>query len=48
MPALDAIEVEGYKSIRAAKIELGAINVLIGATARASRTCSACSGCSPI
>jgi predicted ATPase len=31
MPALDSIEVEGYKSIRAAKIELGAINVLIGA-----------------
>jgi predicted ATPase len=31
MPALDAIEVEGYKSIRSAKIALGAINVLIGA-----------------
>jgi predicted ATPase len=31
MPALDSIEVEGYKSIRAAKIELGAVNVLIGA-----------------
>jgi predicted ATPase len=31
MPALDSIEVEGYKSIRSAKIELGAINVLIGA-----------------
>jgi predicted ATPase len=30
-PALDSIEVEGYKSIRAAKIDLGAINVLIGA-----------------
>lgn len=31
MPALDTIEVEGYKSIRSAKIGLGAINVLIGA-----------------
>src|ERR1044071_7945066 len=31
MAALDWIEVEGYKSIRSAKIELGAINVLIGA-----------------
>jgi predicted ATPase len=31
MAALDSIEVEGYKSIRAATIELGAINVLIGA-----------------
>ena len=31
MPALDAISVEGYKSIRSAKIDLGAINVLIGA-----------------
>jgi predicted ATPase len=30
MTALDAIEV-GYKSIRAAKIELGAVNVLSGA-----------------
>jgi hypothetical protein len=30
-PALDSIEVEGYKSIRSATIELGAINVLIGA-----------------
>jgi predicted ATPase len=31
MTALDAIEVDGYKSIRSAKIELGAVNVLIGA-----------------
>ena len=31
MPALDSIEVQGYKSIRSAKIGLGAINVLIGA-----------------
>jgi predicted ATPase len=31
MPALDSIEVEGYKSIRSAKIDLGAVNVLIGA-----------------
>jgi predicted ATPase len=31
MPALDAINVEGYKSIRSAEVELGAINVLIGA-----------------
>jgi predicted ATPase len=31
MTALDAIEVDGYKSIRSAKIELGPINVLIGA-----------------
>jgi predicted ATPase len=31
MPALDSMEVEGYKSIRSAKIDLGAINVLIGA-----------------
>ena len=31
MTALDSIEVDGYKSIRSAKIELGAINVLIGA-----------------
>jgi predicted ATPase len=31
MTALDSVEVEGYKSIRSAKIELGAINVLIGA-----------------
>jgi predicted ATPase len=30
-PALGWIEVEGYKSIRAAKIDLSAINVLIGA-----------------
>ena len=30
-PALDSLEVEGYKSIRSAKVELGAINVLIGA-----------------
>jgi predicted ATPase len=30
-PALDSIEVEGYKSIRAARIDLGAINLLIGA-----------------
>jgi predicted ATPase len=31
MPALDSMEVEGYKSIRSAKIELGSVNVLIGA-----------------
>lgn len=31
MPALESIEVEGYKSIRAAKIDLGPVNVLIGA-----------------
>jgi predicted ATPase len=31
MVALDSIEVEGYKSIRSAKIELGSIIVLIGA-----------------
>lgn len=31
MPALDSIEVEGYKSIRSTTIGLGAINVLIGA-----------------
>src|SRR5437762_378055 len=31
MPALDTVEVEGYKSIRLTKIDLGAINVLIGA-----------------
>jgi predicted ATPase len=31
MSALDSIDVEGYKSIRSAKIALGAINVLIGA-----------------
>jgi predicted ATPase len=31
MTALDSIEVDGYKSIRSAKIELGPINVLIGA-----------------
>jgi predicted ATPase len=31
MPALDSIEVEGYKSIRSAKVDLGAVNVLIGA-----------------
>jgi predicted ATPase len=31
MPALDSIEVEGYKSIRSATIDLGAVNVLIGA-----------------
>ena len=31
MPGLDSIAVEGYKSIRSAKIELGAVNVLIGA-----------------
>jgi|ERR1041385_1793600 predicted ATPase len=31
MTALDAIEMDGYKSIRAAKIELGAVNVLSGA-----------------
>lgn len=31
MPALESIEIEGYKSIRAATIQLGAINVLIGA-----------------
>jgi len=31
MTALDAIEVEGYKSIRSARIDLGAVNVLIGA-----------------
>lgn len=31
MPHLDAIEVEGYKSIRSAAIALGAVNVLIGA-----------------
>jgi predicted ATPase len=30
-PALDSLEVEGYKSIRSVKIDLGAINVLIGA-----------------
>lgn len=30
-PALDSLEVEGYKSIRSATIDLGAINVLIGA-----------------
>ncbi len=30
-PALDSLEVEGYKSIRSAKIALGAVNVLIGA-----------------
>src|ERR1041384_7284541 len=31
MPALDSIEVEGYKSIRSTEIAVGAINVLIGA-----------------
>jgi predicted ATPase len=31
MPALDSVEVEGYKSIRSVKIDLGAVNVLIGA-----------------
>lgn len=31
MTALDAIEVDGYKSIRSGRIELGRINVLIGA-----------------
>jgi predicted ATPase len=31
MLALDSIEVEGYKSIRSGKIDLGAVNVLIGA-----------------
>src|SRR5512140_1351678 len=31
MPALESIEVEGYRSIRAAKIDLGPVNVLIGA-----------------
>lgn len=31
MVALDCIEVEGYKSIRLARIDLGTINVLIGA-----------------
>ena len=31
MPALDSIEVDGYKSIRSEKLELGPINVLIGA-----------------
>jgi predicted ATPase len=31
MPALESIEVEGYKSIRAAKIDLGPVNVMIGA-----------------
>jgi len=31
MTALDSIEVEGYKSIRSAKVDLGAVNVLIGA-----------------
>ena len=31
MTALDAIEVDGYKSIRSEKVELGAVNVLIGA-----------------
>lgn len=31
MAGLQAIELEGYRSIRAARVELGAINVLIGA-----------------
>jgi predicted ATPase len=31
MPALDSIEVDGYKSIRSATIKLGSVNVLIGA-----------------
>lgn len=31
MATLDSVEVEGYKSIRSARIELGPINVLIGA-----------------
>jgi predicted ATPase len=31
MAALDSVEVEGYKSIRSARIDLGAVNVLIGA-----------------
>src|SRR5512140_1053527 len=31
MPALESIEVEGYKSIRMAKVDLGPVNVLIGA-----------------
>ena len=30
-PALDSIDIEGYKSIRSAKIDLSVINVLIGA-----------------
>jgi predicted ATPase len=30
-PVLDSVEVEGYKSIRSAKVDLGAINVVIGA-----------------
>jgi hypothetical protein len=30
-PALDSLDVDGYKSIRSAKIDLGPINVLIGA-----------------
>ena len=39
MTALDAIEMDGYKSIRAAKIELGAVNVLIGANGAGKSTC---------
>src|ERR1700759_2359580 len=31
MSALDSIEVDGYKSIHSARIEFGAVNVLIGA-----------------
>jgi predicted ATPase len=31
MTAVDSIEVDGYKSIRSAKIDLAAVNVLIGA-----------------
>jgi energy-coupling factor transporter ATP-binding protein EcfA2 len=31
MSALESIEVDGYKSIRSAKVDLGPINVLIGA-----------------
>lgn len=31
MSTLDSIQVDGYKSIRSAKIDLGAVNVLIGA-----------------
>jgi len=31
MTALDFVQVDGYKSIRSAKIDLGAVNVLVGA-----------------